>query len=313
MHATGMTMSWTTKDIPNQAGRLAIVTGANAGLGYETALALAGAGAEVIVAARDPDKGQAAVKRILAAHPGATVRLELVDLARLADVAAFAERIAARHERLELLVNNAGLMTPPRRQMTPDGFEMQFGVNYLAHFALTARLLPLLRRGDQSRVVSLSSGAHNMGQIRLDDLNLSRGYRAWLGYSQSKLAMLMFALELDRRSRAGGWGIMSNAAHPGLARTDIFAGRPWNGSALARMTQALSPFLSQSAADGALPQLYAATSPDAVGGGYYGPGGLFELAGPPKAAAVASKAGDLAVATRLWEASETLTGVKFPT
>lgn len=304
-------MSWTTKDIPSQAGRLAIVTGANTGLGYETALALAGAGAEVIVAARNSDKGHAAVARILAAHPGAKVRLELLDLARLADVAVFARRIAARYESLELLVNNAGLMTPPRRQVTPDGFEMQFGVNYLAHYALTARLLPLLRRGDQPRVVSLSSGAHTMGQIRLDDLNLSHGYRAWLGYSQSKLATLMFALELDRRSHTGGWGIMSNAAHPGLARTDIFAGRPWNGSALARVTQALSPLMSQSAAQGALPQLYAATSPDAVGGGYYGPSGLFELTGSPKVARVASKARDLTVARRLWEVSETLTGVGF--
>jgi len=306
-------MSWTTKNIPSQAGRLAIVTGANTGLGYETALELAGAGAEVVVAARNPDKGQAAVARILAAYPGAKVRLELLDLSRLADVAAVAERIAVRHDKLDLLINNAGVMTPPRRQVTADGFELQFGVNYLAHYALTARLLPLLRRGDKPRVVNLSSGAHHTGQIRFDDLNWTQGYRAWPAYSQSKLAMLMFAFELDRRSRAAGWGIMSNAAHPGYARTDLIASGPGNDSAFARFNvRFLQPWMSQSAAEGTLPQLFAATSPDAVGGGYYGPSRLFELVGPPKVARVAKQAKDLAVAKRLWEVSETLTGVGFP-
>jgi len=305
-------MSWTTKDIPSQAGRLAVVTGANTGLGYETALELAGAGAEVVVAARSPDKGAAAVARILAAHPGAKVRLELLDLARLADVAAFAERIAGGHDKLDLLINNAGVMMPPRRQVTTDGFELQFGVNYLAHYALTARLLPLLRRGTAPRVVNLSSGAHHSGQINFDDLQWSKGYRPWPAYSQSKLAMLMFAFELDRRSRAGGWGIMSNAAHPGYARTDLIASGPGTNSLMARLGVFLQPVMSQDAAQGALPQLLAATSPDAVGGGYYGPSRLFELVGPPKVARVAKQAKDEAVAKRLWEVSETLTGVGFP-
>jgi len=306
-------MSWTTKDMPSQAGRLAIITGANTGLGYETALELAGVGAEVVVAARNPDKGQAAVARILAAHPGAKVRLELLDLSRLADVAAFAERIAGRHDKIDLLINNAGVMMPPRRQVTADGFELQFGVNYLAHYALTARLLPLLRRGDKPRVVNLSSGAHHTGQINFDDLQWTKTYRPWPAYSQSKLAMLMFAFELDRRSRTGGWGIMSNAAHPGFARTDLIASGPGAHSVFARLNATfMQPWMSQSAAEGALPQLLAATSPDAVGGGYYGPSRLFELKGPPKSARVAKQAKDEAVARRLWEVSETLTGVGFP-
>jgi len=305
-------MSWTTKDIPSQAGRLAIVTGANTGLGYETALELAGAGAEVVLAARNPDKGQAAVARILAAHPTAKVRLELLDLSRLADVAAFAERIGARHEVLDLLINNAGVMMPPKRQVMPDGFELQFGVNYLAHYALTAHLLPLLRRGTAPRVVNLSSGAHHTGQIHFDDLDWKRGYRPWPAYSQSKLAMLMFAFELDRRSRAGAWGIMSNAAHPGYARTDLIASGPGTDSLMARLGVFLQPIMSQDAAQGALPQLYAATSPNAVGGGYYGPSRLFELVGPPKVARVAKQAKDQAAAKRLWEVSASLTGVAFP-
>ena len=306
-------MSWTTKDIPNQAGRLAVVTGANTGLGYETALELAGAGAEVVVAARNPDKGQAAVTRILAAHPGAKVRLELLDLSRLADVTDFAERIAGRHDKIDLLVNNAGVMMPPRHQVTADGFELQLGVNYLAHYALTAHLLPLLRRGTAPRVVNLSSGAHHTGQINFDDLQWTKAYRPWPAYSQSKLAMLMFAFELDRRSRTGGWGIMSNAAHPGFARTDLIASGPCAHSVFARLNATfMQPWMSQSAAEGALPQLLAATSPDAVGGGYYGPSRLFELKGPPKIARVAKQARDEAVARRLWEVSETLTGVGFP-
>jgi NAD(P)-dependent dehydrogenase (short-subunit alcohol dehydrogenase family) len=306
-------MSWTTKDIPTQAGRLAIVTGANTGLGYETALELAGAGAEVVVAARNPDKGGAAVARILTAHPAAKVRLELLDLSRLSDVAAFAERIAARHDTLDQLVNNAGVMMPPKRQVTPDGFELQFGVNYLAHYALTAHLLPLLRRGTAPRVVNLSSGAHHTGQIRFDDLEWQRRYSPWPAYSQSKLAMLMFAFELDRRSRAGGWGIMSNAAHPGFARTELIANGPGDHSVFARLNRTfMQPWMSQDAAQGALPQLFAATSPDAVGGGYYGPSRLFELVGPPKVARVAKQARDQAVAKKLWEVSATLTGVSFP-
>jgi len=306
-------MAWTTKDIPDQSGRLAIVTGANTGLGYETSLELAGAGAEVVVAARNQAKGEEAVRRILAAHPNAAVRLELLDLASLADVAAFSARIAARHQHIALLINNAGVMALPKRGETVDGFEQQFGVNYLGHFALTAHLLPLLRAAPAPRVVNLSSGVHHMGAIHFDDLEWTRRYNPFAAYSQSKLAMLMFAFELERHSQAGGWGVMSNAAHPGYARTELIASGPGADSLSARVGAVLlAPWMSQTAAAGALPTLYAATSPDAVGGGYYGPDGIFEMKGAPKVAGVARQARDGAVAARLWSVSEQLTGVAFP-
>jgi NAD(P)-dependent dehydrogenase (short-subunit alcohol dehydrogenase family) len=306
-------MAWSTRDIPDQTGRFAIVTGANTGLGYETALALAGKGAEVIVAARTPAKGHDAVRRILTAHPGAQVRFEPLDLAGLHQVADFAARMMAERKTLDLLINNAGVMTPPARLTTEDGFEVQFGVNYLAHFALTARLLPLLKATPGARVVNVSSGAHHTGQINFDDLQWRTRYRPWLAYSQSKLAMLMFAFELQRRSKAAGWGFMADAAHPGYARTELIASGPGVDSLVSRVGAVLiQPWMSQSAAAGALPQLYAATSPDAVGGGYYGPDGLFEMKGDPKVARVARQAEDEAAARRLWTVSETLTGVAFP-
>ncbi|MGE0179325.1 MAG: SDR family NAD(P)-dependent oxidoreductase, partial [Sphingomonas sp.] len=204
----GMAMGWTVKDMPSLAGKTAIVTGSNSGLGYETALALAGAGAETIVAARSRDKGEAAVARIEAVHPRATARFEPLDLGSLASVSAFAERIAAAHGRLDILVNNAGVMALPERETTEDGFERQIGVNFLGHFALTARLLPLLRAAKDARAVQLSSLAHKRrGGLDFDNLQGERDYSPWQAYSFSKLAMLMFALELDRRSRAGGWGV----------------------------------------------------------------------------------------------------------
>jgi NAD(P)-dependent dehydrogenase (short-subunit alcohol dehydrogenase family) len=303
---------WTVGDMPGQAGRLAVVTGANAGLGYETALALAGAGAEVIAAARNADRGRAAVERIKAAHPGARIGFEALDLASLASVAAFAERIAARHHRIDLLINNAGVMTPPRRETTADGFELQFGVNHLGHFALTARLLPLLRRGQGTRVVTVSSGAHHTGRIDFDDLQwVRRRYAPWPAYSQSKLANLLFTRELQRRSDAAGWGLFSAGAHPGYARTELIANGPGLTSAMSRFSVFLQPLISQSAADGALPTLLAATSPQAERGGYYGPSRLFEMVGPPAKARVSKRARDEAVAARLWAVSEDLTGVTF--
>ena len=305
-------MAWTTRDMPSQAGKLAVVTGANAGLGYETALALAAAGAEVVVAARNSAKGEAAVGRILERYPSARARLELVDLASLASVRDFAVRIADGCKQLDLLINNAGMMMPPRLQTTQDGFELQFGVNYLAHYALTAQLLAPLRRAPAPRVVSLSSGVHHTGAIAFDDLNWARRpYSAMGAYSQSKLAMLMFAFELQRRSDAAGWGLVSNAAHPGYARTELIANGPGAKSAFGRVTAVLGPLISQSAADGALPTLFAATSPEAVGGGYYGPSHMFEMKGPPKRARVAPAARAAAAAARLWDVSETLTGVGF--
>ncbi len=309
--------TWTTRDIPDQTGKLAIVTGATGGLGLETALDLAGAGADVIVVGRNPAKGRAALTLINGRHRTANVRFEQVDLADLASVAAFADRMLAEGRPIDILINNAGVMALPRRQSTADGFEMQFGTNYLSHFALTARLLPLLtaaRSGDGgARVVQLSSVAHRGGRIRLDDLNYETGYRAWPVYQQSKLAMLMFALELDRRSRVNGWDLTSVAAHPGFARTDLIANGPAaGGGALFRWgSGVLATFLSHSAHDGALPTLMAATLPDAVGGQYFGPQGFQEMKGPPGPAKIEPQALDVAVAARLWEASERLTGVRF--
>lgn len=304
---------WTIKDIPDQTGRLAVVTGATGGLGLETALALAGAGAEVILAARNPDKGRDALALIRARHPHADVRFEPVDLASLASVDAFAGRILAAGRPVDVLINNAGIMALPKRRTTVDGFEMQFGTNYLSHFVLTARLLPLLTAA-QARVVQLSSIAHKRGRIRLEDLNYETGYRDWPVYSQSKLAMLMFALELQRRSDANGWGLTSVAAHPGVARTDLVSnGFVLDGGGLSEWAgRTMVSLLGQSAAQGALPILMAAVLPDATPGQYYGPRGWLDLKGPPGPAGVRPQALDRAVARRLWDETERLTGVAFP-
>lgn len=304
---------WNVRDIPDQSGRRAVVTGATGGLGYETALALAGAGAEVILAARNAAKGEQALRRIAAAHPRAVVRLEMLDLASLASVAGFAARMAAEGRALDLLVNNAAVMALPDRQATVDGFEMQFGVNYLGHFALTLRLLPLLRRADGARVVNLSSLAHKRATMQFDDLQL-RQYSPWGAYAQSKLAMLLFAFELQRRSTARGWRVLSNAAHPGWAATDIIANGPVShggtGAWKYQVARLVWPLLAQSAAAGALPVLYAATAPEAVGGAYYGPQNRPETKGPPGPARIAPAAADAAAAARLWQESERLVGLR---
>jgi NAD(P)-dependent dehydrogenase (short-subunit alcohol dehydrogenase family) len=304
--------NWTTRDIPDQSGKLALVTGATGGLGLETALALAGAGAEVILAGRNPVKGRAAEISIRQRHRDAKVRFEVADLASLASVADFAERMLAKGQPIDVLVNNAGVMAPPQRGTTADGFETQFGTNYLSHFALTARLLPLLKAAG-ARVVQLSSIAHRSGKIRLDDLNYAQGYKPFPVYSQSKLAMLMFAIELDRRSRAQGWGLTSVAAHPGIAHTDLIANGPAvGGNVLMRSVIGLVAKLTgHSAADGALPTLMAATMPDVIGGQYFGPQGWLELKGPPGPGKIEPQASDPAVAVALWTASERLTGVAF--
>ncbi len=302
--------AWTIADIPSQAGKLAVITGTG-GLGYETALALAGAGAEIVLAGRNPAKGAEALARIKAKYPNASISFDMLDLADLASVAEFGSRFTARHAALDLLINNAAVMALPRRQATADGFEMQFGTNYLGHFALTAHLLPLLKRSLQPRVVNLSSLAHRSGVIDFADLQAERNYRPWKAYTQSKLAMLIFAIELQRRSDAHGWGLMSNAAHPGFARTDLIANGPGARSLQARLGGVLLPYLSHSAAAGALPTLFAATSPKAQKAGYYGPDGVYEMKGPPVPAKIMPRAKDAAVAERLWAVSETLTKVTF--
>ena len=214
---------FTVNDMPSQVGKRAVVTGANSGIGYETALALAHAGAEVILAVRSEQKGREALAKIRALSPQAKVRLELLDLSKLASVAEFSRRLNAEGQPLDILINNAGVMMLPQRQLTAEEFEMQLGVNYLGHFALTAQLLPLLRKAPAPRVVNLSSLMHRVGKIHFDDLQLERGYTPTKAYAQSKLAPLMFALELQRRSDASGWGLMSNAAHPGIATTELIA------------------------------------------------------------------------------------------
>ena len=341
--------NWTVADIPSQIGKMAIITGATGGLGYETTLELARAGAEVVLVGRSDEKGRGALRRILAQVPHAPLRFENVDLASLASVRSFASRILAEGRPIDLLVNNAGVMLPPKRRTTSDGFELQFGTNYLSHFALTAQLLPLLRRGQptapaepglsqtgmprptaenqnrtaepaggsqavrpQARVVNVSSLAHRQGGIRFDDLQFARRYIPWAAYAQSKLAMLMFALELQRRSDADGWGLMSNAAHPGVARTDLVKNGPGERSLVARVSTLFGPLISQTAAAGALPILFAAASPDAKAAGYYGPDGFQELKGAVAPAHIAAKAKDPAAVRKLWQVSEQLTGATWP-
>jgi NAD(P)-dependent dehydrogenase (short-subunit alcohol dehydrogenase family) len=297
---------WTTADIPSQADRVAIVTGTG-GLGYETALALAAAGATVVLAGRSEKKGLESVANVRTQFPRAQIRFAMLDLASLASVADFSHRFASDHSTLDLLVNNAGVMSPPKRQTTADGFELQFGTNYLGHFALTAHLLPQLRRGRAPRVVNVSSGMSNWGAIRFDDLQWERSYKPARSYAQSKLANLMFALELQRRSDANRWGLMSNAAHPGYALTELIP----NGPGPNLLSNLLAPFASQSAAEGALPTLFAATAPDAKAAAYYGPDGFLGLKGAPGRARIPSQAKDLEAAKRLWEVSERLTGATF--
>lgn len=302
---------WSTADIPSLDGKTAVITGATGGLGYAAALALAGAGAMVVLTGRNQVKGRRALEEIRSKFPNARISYEGLDLANLASVADFAARFAALHSSLDLLINNAAVMALPERQKTADGFEMQFGTNYLGHYALTAHLLPLLRLGNAAHVVNLSSLTHYVGAIDFDDLQGTRSYSSWKAYNQSKLAMLMFALELQRRSDAAGWGLTSNAAHPGYARTDLVDNGLGGGSLSGRIIKFFRLFAGQSAAAGALPTLFAATSVKARPAGYYGPSRLFECKGSPVPAKIAPRAKDAAIAARLWDVSAALTRVSF--
>jgi NAD(P)-dependent dehydrogenase (short-subunit alcohol dehydrogenase family) len=304
--------TWTTRDIPDQSGKLAVITGATGGLGLETAIGLAGAGAEVVLSGRNPTKGRSAEALIRKQYKNANVRFEVADLARLASVANFADRMISAGRPIDILVNNAGVMALRERGTTTDGFETQFGTNYLSHFALTGRLLPLLKPA-KARVVQLSSIAHRPGKVRLDDLNYEQGYKPFPVYQQSKLAMLMFAIELDRRSAANGWGLTSVAAHPGIATTDLVANGPSVGANV--FVRTIIPIaeriLGHSAAAGALPTLMAATMLGVKGGQYFGPQGWLELKGPPGPGKIEKHALDADVGLKLWEESERLTGVTF--
>ena len=295
--------AWSFDDIPDQTGRTVIVTGANTGIGLETARMLALKGANVVLACRNFERGKAAVDQVLAARPAGRATLAVLDLSDLDSVAAFAAKFAASNERLDLLVNNAGVMIPPLGR-TKQGFELQFGTNHLGHFALAARLMPLVLRTPGARIVVVSSGAQKWGRIDFDDLNWERRpYRAWAAYCQSKLANQLFALELHHQLSSAGSGVRVTSAHPGWTATDLQ--RSSGGLRI------FNPLFAMKPADGALPTLRAATDPAATSGSYWGPRGLTGLNGPPAPARVADRAQDLTVAARLWEVSEKLTKVPF--
>jgi NAD(P)-dependent dehydrogenase (short-subunit alcohol dehydrogenase family) len=306
-----MKTNWTTANIPSQVGRRALITGSNSGIGFETALALALRGAEVILPARTQAKADDAAARILKQVPSAQLYPEILDLAVQASVHAFANRVIERFpgQSLDLLINNAGVMALPTREVTGDGFERQFATNYLGAFALTGLLLPSMKQRAGSRVVTVASAASNQGKIEFDNLQSERAYKPFRTYAQSKLADLIFAQELQRRLKAVGSPILSTAAHPGFAVTNLQADHLGRGMKM--MLAVMKPFLAQDAAHGALPTLYAAVAVEAVAGGYYGPDGFAEGKGYPTAASIPKSALDETVAKRLWLESERLTGVKF--
>lgn len=303
-----MASRWTAPDMPDQAGRTAIVTGANSGLGRVIAHELAGAGAQVVMTSRDPEKGNAAASAIRAKAPSANLVVSALDLADLSSVRAFSEHFLAGHDRLDLLINNAGVMAAPYRR-TVDGFELQLGTNHLGHFALTGLLLAALRRQSGARVVTVSSNEHKAGVIQFDDLAGQRRYARWAAYRQSKLANLLFALELDRRLRAARLPLISVAAHPGYSATNLqLSGPPLHERIAMRLANRL---FAQSAEMGALPILYAATAPSLGGGSYIGPDGPWEIRGYPTLVRPSQAAQDVASARRLWSTSEQLTGVSY--
>jgi len=299
-----MTSNWAAENIPDLTDKIVIVTGANSGIGYEMARALARKQATVILACRNKDKGQAAERQIAQEYPGAKAELGLLDLSNLALVRRFAGEFTRRYDRLDILINNAGIMRTPFGKTT-DGFELQFGVNHLGHFALTGLLLDLIVRTPQARVVTVSSGGHRFGKIDFDNLNADKGYDAGAAYGQSKLANLLFTYELHRRFKGAGVDAIAAAAHPGwTAGTNLAV--HW------RMLRLLNPFIGQKPSMGALPALYAATAPDVQGGDYYGPDGWQELRGYPTKVRSSDRSHDKDVAVKLWAVSEELTGVRYP-
>ena len=306
--------------VPDLSGKLAVVTGSNSGLGLGLSTRLSAAGADVIMAIRNRAKGEAAVEQIRAAVPDAKLTIKNLDLSSLASVKELGDELNAEGRPIDILIHNAGIMQPPDRETTADDFELQFGGNHLGHFALTGHLLPLLRAASSPRVTTLSSLAARMGGINFDDLQWEKRYSPTRAYSQSKSANLMFAIELDRRSKRAGWGIVSNAAHPGFAKTNLQLSGPSQGKdsptlleRFYRVSRQLTPFAWQEVDEAILPALYGAVSPDAEGGRFYGPRGLLEAAGGGvKHARIPQRCRDEADSRRLWEVSERLTGVTFP-
>ncbi|MCC6640258.1 MAG: SDR family oxidoreductase [Deltaproteobacteria bacterium] len=303
---------WTAADLPDLSGRVFVVTGGNSGIGLETARELARKGGHVVIGCRDEARAVHAMGEIRASAPHAAVESLPLDLADLASVRTFAETLGKRHARLDVLCNNAGVMALPYRKTT-DGFEMQIGTNHLGHFALTGLLLRLLLATPGARVVTIASGAHRYGRICFDDLQSERRYGKWRAYAQSKLANLLFGFELARRMDAARADLVSVAAHPGYAATNLpSAGPRMSGSWLGERAVALgNRLLAQSPAMGALPSLYAIAAPDVRSGEYYGPDGLREMRGHPRRVAAARRARDPETAERLWQISEALTGVRW--
>ena len=301
-------MSFELSSIPSQQGKIAIVTGANTGLGYETSLGLARTGMKVILACRNLDKAQQAQARILSQIPNAELEVIHLDLSKLASVKDFVEEYRDRHSQLNLLINNAGIMFPPYEK-TEDGFESQFAVNYLSHFCLTAELLERMPNSAESRIVSLSSNAHKFGKINFEDLQFEKKYSAVAAYGQSKLACLIFANELNRKLKAKASKIVSVCAHPGVSNTELPRYIPKTIQFLLRLTPL--PYMAHEPDAAAQPTLYAALAEDVQGGDYFGPQGTAEMSGPPGKAPQSKAAGDEAIAQQLWSISEQLTGTQF--
>jgi NAD(P)-dependent dehydrogenase (short-subunit alcohol dehydrogenase family) len=303
--------------VPNLTGKLALVTGGSDGIGLGLARRLADAGAEVILPVRNPKKGAAAVDEITAAVPGAKVTTRALDLSSLASVAALGDTLIAEDRPVNILINNAGVMTPPTYQVTNDGYELQFATNHLGHVALTAHLLPLLRAG-RARVTTQVAMAANQNAVNWADLQWEKAYNARKSYSSSKIALGLWGLELNRRSVAGNWGITSNLSHPGLAPTNLLAAQPGMGrrkdTAAVRSIRlsARMGFLAQSVEGGVLPALYAATNPDAQGGHFYGPSGFAHLSGAPAEQKLYSRLTSEQDADKIWEISGRLAHVSFP-
>jgi NAD(P)-dependent dehydrogenase (short-subunit alcohol dehydrogenase family) len=303
---------WTQDDIPDQSGRTVVVTGASSGLGLEAALALARKGGRVIGTSRSEERGRAALSQIRDALPGATVEFEQLDVADLASVRAFAGRVLAEAGPIDVLLNNAGVMAVPERRTTVDGFELHFGTNHLGPFALTGLLLPALLARPGARVVMVTSNIYTRGKIAFDDLQAKKKYRIWDAYGQSKLANVLFTHELNRRARDRNLDLVSVAAHPGIAKTNLqYAGPALGKRSVASAMSRLLRRFGQPAEQGALPLLHAATAPDIEGGTLYGPDGRGQVRGYPKQVSMAARALDDDVASRLWAVSEELTGVTF--
>jgi NAD(P)-dependent dehydrogenase (short-subunit alcohol dehydrogenase family) len=310
--AQGGSGKWTARDVPDQHGRTAVITGANSGIGLEAAKVLAARGATVVLAGRDPGRTAAAADQVQDVAAGARAETVELDLASLESIRTAAADISARFPRLDLLINNAGVMFPPY-ELTRDGFELQFGTNHLGHFALTGLLLPNMLEVPGSRVVTVSSNGHRAGRMDFDDLMSARHYRKSAAYGRSKLANLMFTYELQRRLAAAAAQTIATAAHPGTARTELTRYMsPVSSAALSSRYRALNSWLVQDSAMGALPTLRAATDPAATGGAYYGPDGPFQLTGNPVLVRSSSRSQNAEVQRRLWAVSEKLTQISYP-